>query len=111
VTAIRVESNSIIQVFDSGDAKSALTLKSGNFMSYRGNRVRFGRLTMDDADIIVYDLNPSDPLDFFLDHYKEQVAAGYTKVTPSFQLRVYMKDFDKLGPTRSTGENPVNRVL
>jgi hypothetical protein len=99
VTAIRVESNSIIQTFGSADVQPGLRSPKGNYMAYQGNRVRFGRLTMDDADIMVSDLNPSDPLDFFLDHYREQVAAGYTKITPSFQLRVYIKDFDKLGPT------------
>jgi hypothetical protein len=108
VTSIRVESNSIIQTFGHLDGKSAPRVKSGNFMSYQGNRVRFGRLTIDDTDIIVYDLNPSDPLDFFLDHYKEQVAAGYTNVTPSFQLRVHMKDFDKLGRAKPTAKSKQN---
>ena len=47
-------------------------------------------------------------MDFFLDHYKEQLAEGYTKITPSFQLRVFMKDFDKLGPAKLAAKNKEN---
>jgi hypothetical protein len=108
VTAVRVEKNSIIQTFSGTDAKSGTKMPNGNYMSYQGNRLRFGKLTMDDADITIYDMSPADPLDFYLDHYKEQMAAGYTKITTDFQLRVYMKDFDKLGavkPVAKTREN------
>jgi hypothetical protein len=35
-------------------------------------------------------------LNFFLDHYKEQLTAGYTKTTKEFGLRVFMVDFKKL---------------
>ncbi len=95
VTAVRVDGNSVIQSFGDAGTKPA-KLQKANYMSYRGNRLRFGRLTMDDADMVLYDLDPADPLDFYLDHYKEQVAAGYSKITASYQLRIYVKDFAKL---------------
>jgi hypothetical protein len=41
-------------------------------------------------------MDPRDPLDFFLDRLKEQLAVGYTKITPNFQLRIYIKDYGKL---------------
>jgi len=41
-------------------------------------------------------MDPADPLDFFLDRYKEQLAAGYTKISTGFQVREYIKDFGKL---------------
>jgi hypothetical protein len=106
VTAVRVTNNSIIQTFggnggSSNEGPPAAKLQDANYMSYTGNRLRFGRLTMDDADVTLYDLDPADPMDFFLDHYKEQLAAGYTKITTSFQLRVFLKDFNKLSPSKS----------
>jgi hypothetical protein len=73
-------------------------------MAYRGNRLRFGKLTMNDADMILIDMDPKDPFDFYLDHYREQLSAGYTKITPNFGLRVFMKDFEKL-TRRKPGEN------
>lgn len=99
VTAIRLEGDNIVQTF--GDkaaaAKSEQAAATGNYMKYRGNRLRFGKLTMTDADMDLIDMDPRDPFDFFLDHYREQLAAGYTKITPAFGLRVFMEDFDKLG--------------
>lgn len=108
VTAVRVEHNSIIQTFGGTDAKPAPKLQNANYMSYQGNRLRFGKLTMDDADVILYDMNPADPMDFFLDHYKEQLAAGYTKITTNFQVHVFLKDYDKLGQTKPTGKSKEN---
>jgi hypothetical protein len=108
VTAVRVEKNSIIQTFSGTDAKPGAKMQNGNYMSYQGNRLRFGKLTMDDADITIYDMSPADPLDFYLDHYKEQMAAGYTKITASFELRVYMKDFDKLGAVKPAAKSKEN---
>jgi hypothetical protein len=70
-------------------------------MAYRKNQLRFGKLTMSDTDLILIDMDPRDPFDFYLDHYKEQLVAGYTKETPSFGLRVYMCDYNKLQATKS----------
>ena len=108
VIAVRIENNSIIQTFGGTGTAPAAKLQNANYMSYRGNRLRFGRLTMDDADVVLYDMDPADPMDFFLDHYREQVAAGYTKISTNFQLRVFLKDFDKLGQARSTAKTKVN---
>jgi hypothetical protein len=66
-------------------------------MAYRGNELQFGKLTMRNADMTLIDMNPADPFDFYLDHYLNQLEAGYTKITANFGLRVYMRDYDKLG--------------
>lgn len=104
VAAIRLEGNTLVQTFGSDDAKSVKYLRVGNYMSYHGNTLRFGKLTMDDADLILIDMDPGDPFDFFLDHYKEQISAGYTKITPSFGLRVFVKDFNKLHQRRRAND-------
>lgn len=97
VTQVRLEADRIIQTF--GDGAVRLT-RPGNYMAYRGNQLRFGKLTMADTDMILMDMDPQDPFDFYLDHYKEQLAAGDVKVTPEFGLRVYMRDFNKLRKPR-----------
>jgi hypothetical protein len=97
VTAIRIEGNVILTTFGTASAKPASAkASSGNFMSYKGNRLQFGKLTMDDTDVTLIDMDPGDPFDFYLDHYKDQLAAGYTKISSKFQLRAFMKDYDKL---------------
>jgi hypothetical protein len=47
-------------------------------------------------------MDPNDPLDFYLDHYKEQLSPGYTKTTTDSGLRVFIKDFNKLHPAKAS---------
>lgn len=102
VTAVRIQGNEIVQTFGTPQKADFAQHLSGNFMAYRDNELRFGKLTMHDTDMVLVDMNPQDPFDFYLDHYKDQLVAGYTKTTPAFGLRVYMRDFNKLrGPTSS----------
>jgi hypothetical protein len=107
VASVRIEGENIIQEFGDSDRKPVKHIRAGNYMAFRNNRLRFGKLLMNDADLILMDMDPGDPLDFFLDHYKEQVSAGYTKITPDFGLRVFIKDYEKLHPAKSpaTGDN------
>jgi hypothetical protein len=55
--------------------------RAGNYMVFRGNRVRFGKLTMENTDLTVIDLDPGDPLDWDQDSYQDQLVAGYSKST------------------------------
>ncbi len=64
-----------------------------NYMYYQGGTLRFGRLTMQPADLLVRDLTPSTPLDFFLDHYREQLDRGYARATADGRLITYLPDF------------------
>ncbi len=82
---------------DSGGVK-LLTIpdpKARNYMFYRGGVLRFGKLTMHDADLLIVDAEPEDPFDFFLDHYNAQLVAGYEKNTPDHGLIVFMPDYKR----------------
>jgi len=100
LSSISVRGNEIVQQYGTSSSQSSSSqpsLKiSGNYMAYRGARLRFGKLTMSDTDLVLIDMDPQDPFDFYLDHYKEQLVAGYTKTTPSFGLRSYFRDYNKL---------------
>ncbi len=102
VVSVRIEGEKIIQVFGGSDAKPVKNIRAGNYMSYKNNRLRFNKLVMNDADLILIDLDPSDPLDFYLEHYKEQLSAGYTKTTLDSGLRVFIKDFNKLHAAKAS---------
>jgi hypothetical protein len=93
LTDIHIEGDRIVERFGavppahaSGDAK--------NYMHYRGNVLRFGRLTMTDTDLRLIDADPSDPFDFSPREYVAQLVAGYSKNAADGSLRVYMPDFD-----------------
>jgi hypothetical protein len=105
VVSVRIEGDKIIQVFGGPDAKPVKNIRAGNYMAYKNNRLRFNKLVMNDADLILIDMDPNDPLDFFLDHYKEQLSAGYTKTRLDSGLRVYIKDYNKLHPAKTPPGN------
>ena len=105
VVSVRMEGDNIIQIFGGPDAKPVKNIRAGNYMAYKKNRLRFGKLVMNDADLILIDMDPNDALDFYLDHYKEQLSAGYTKITPDSGLRVYIKDYNKLHPAKAPPGN------
>jgi len=95
VTGVRLAGKEIILNF--GDQhKPERAQPTGNYMAHRGAQLRFGKLTMSDTDLVLIDMNSKDPFDFYLDHYREQLVAGYTKETLNFGLRVYMRDYNKL---------------
>jgi hypothetical protein len=73
-----------------------------NYLHFRGGTVRFGRLTMSDTDLELLDSTPADPFDFAIDHYNQQLIAGYSKMTPSGGLCVHMPDYNKLKKTATT---------
>lgn len=94
LSAIAVRDNLIVQRF--GGAAPDTRGRSGNYMSYQGGQLKFGKLTMSPTDLILIDPDPRDPFDFFFANYKDQLVAGYTKNTPQDGLRVYMPDYGKL---------------
>jgi hypothetical protein len=105
VVSVRMEGDNIVQIFGGPDAKPLKNIRAGNYMAYKKNRLRFGKLVMNDADLILIDMDPNDPLDFYLEHYKEQLSAGYAKITPGSGLRVYLKDYNKLHPAEAPPGN------
>jgi hypothetical protein len=95
LTSIHIENGQITQIFGASTFPARFT-GARNYMAYRGAVLRFGKLTMNDTDLVLIDADSRDAFDFYLDHYREQLVAGYTKTTPQFGLRVYMVDFNKL---------------
>ena len=99
VTSVRIEGDQVIQVFGAGPAAGRRLCPYAsyrNYMYFRGGNLRFGKLTMTDADLALIDQDANDPFDFNLDHYNEQLVAGYSKNTPSHGLKTFMPDFDDL---------------
>lgn len=96
LSLVRIEGKRIVQVYGGKPAPHFMGHLAGNYMAYRRNQLRFGKLTMSDSDMVLLDMDPNDPFDFYLEHYQDQLVAGYTKTTPQFGLRVFMRDYNKL---------------
>ena len=109
LTAVVLERTRIRQIFGGSDRKGAATAlrpsnpKARNYMFYRGKMLRFGKLTMADADLQIVDKDPSDPFDFYLTHLNEQLDAGESHNQPDFGLVTSMPDYNDLDrPDRRT---------
>jgi hypothetical protein len=101
LTSLKIENGAIDLTFgpEMGKAAPAPISEScgaRNYLHFKGGSVRFGKLTMSDTDLELVDASPADPFDFAIDHYTEQLMAGYSKTTRAGGLCVHMPDYDKL---------------
>jgi len=104
---VRIERDELVQFFDAGRHLPELVLphpEEKNTMFYRGGTLRMGKLLMVDADMQVADTDPSDPFDFVIDRYNEQLVAGFSRNQPDYGLFVFMRDFDDVGKLPRPGE-------
>lgn len=107
LVGVHVAGDELIQEFDAGRHLPQLVLphpEEKNTMLFRGGTLRMGKLLMIDAEMQVADSDPSDPFDFFIDRYNEQLVAGFSRNQPDYGLLVFMRDFDDLGKPARPGE-------
>jgi hypothetical protein len=98
---VDVENQAILLEFKSSDEsgiQKVITSGCGgrNYLAFKGGSVRFGKLTMNDADVELIDSDPADPFDFAIEHYNDQLVAGYSKMTRKGGLCVHMPDYNKI---------------
>jgi hypothetical protein len=104
LTGVVLERTRIRQVFGGSGRRGAHTAlrpsdpQARNYMFYRGKMLRFGKLTMADADLQIVDQDPSDPFDFYLAHLNEQLVAGESRNLADFGLLTTMPDYADLAP-------------
>jgi len=107
LVAVRVEGDELVQVFDAGRQLPELVLphpEEKNAMLLRGGTLRMGKLLMVDANMQVADTDPSDPFDFYIDRYNEQLVAGFSRNQADYGLLAFMRDFNDLGKPPRLGE-------
>jgi hypothetical protein len=112
LTSVRIEGNELVQEFNDGVYAPPLSLprpQEKNWMYFRGGTLRMGKLFMVDADMQVIDTDPSDPFDFFIDYYNNQLVEGYEYNRPNYGLNTFMRDFSDLGHPLRPGERTAPR--
>lgn len=103
LASARVEGNAIAIEFEVTPSDSVFDRyvrpdsATPNFVYFRGARLRFGKLLMEDTDLLIVDADPSDPFDLNLDKYAAQLVAGTSRTLPNLGLRVEMPDYASLG--------------
>jgi hypothetical protein len=96
VTRVAVVDGRIVQVFDSGRRLPALQppLRTAAYIYHRNGVLRFGKLTMNDADLQIVGDRPG-VFEFFQREYKKQLVAGYSKNTAANGLVAHMADYSR----------------
>jgi len=99
VTSVRVADGILVQTFGSGKRQPLSPPPiSRNYIYWRGHELQFGKLTMTDTDLELVDDDEDDPFDFSVDHWNDQLVAGYSKTMPNRGLKAHMPDFSDLKP-------------
>lgn len=98
LAGVVLRDSTIVQIYrpDSGPTPAALIPPDSsavNYMYYQGSSLRFGKLTMTPADLLILDGDPSDWFEFFLDRYNDQLVAGFSRNTRSGGLITTMPDY------------------
>jgi hypothetical protein len=105
LTSVRVEGQSLVQVFGTPrPSPPGAGARQRNHIYWRGGQLAFGKLTMSETDLEIVDLDPDDPLDFSVDHWTEQLVAGYSKTLDNRGLRAFVPDYSDLKRTRAPRE-------
>lgn len=94
VARVEITDGKIVQFFDSGAHSASLNppFHSEAYIYHRGGVLRFGKLTMNDADLEIVGDRPGR-FDFFQREYQKQLVAGYSKNTPANGLVAHMVDY------------------
>jgi len=109
--SVEVVNQAIVLSFKSSDPSGKQTLVTSscggrNYLVFKGGSVRFGKLTMNDTDLELIDSDPADPFDFAIDHYNDQLVAGYSKLTRKGGLCVHMPDYNKIKQPGNSQQQP-----
>ena len=107
LSAAQIEGDELTQDFDDGRGVAPLRPPDAakNFMYFEHGTLRMGKLFMVSADMEVIDTDASDPFDFYLDRYNEQLVAGYNRNRANYGLTVYMRDLEDVGKPARPGEH------
>lgn len=111
LSRVAVVGNRLVQTFAPAEGERVPALRppdarARNYVYFSGGTIRFGKLTMSDADLQLIDADMKDAFDFFPGRYHEQLVAGYSKTTPRLGLKTYMPDFSDLRRSRNLSLKP-----
>jgi hypothetical protein len=104
ITDAHIEGNAIVQTFGSGAVRHLSPPPvAKNYIYWRGGSLSFGKLTMTATDLELVDMDPKDAFDFSVEHWNDQLVAGYSKTTSARGLKAHMPDYNDLKKAAQPG--------
>ena len=106
MTRVAIANGRIVQYFDSGRPAAPLKppVRAAGYLYHRGGVIRFGKLTMNDADLEIVGDRPGT-FDFFQREYLKQLVNGYSKTTATKGLVAHMADYSRFASETTRTEN------
>jgi hypothetical protein len=112
LTRVAIAGQRLVQTFGGSDPGRALRVPAPdarNYIYFGTGSIRFGKLTMTDADLQLIDLDPRDPFEFDPARYNIQLVAGYSKNTPQKGLKTFMPDINDVARGANAGQRGARR--
>ncbi len=102
LTAVRVANPDLEEVYGDAQQDIARTEQWRNFLRLHNGTIDFGKLTMHHVDLIMIDTSKDAWFDLDLTNYQEQLVNGYTRMTPTAGLQIFMPDLDEIPHNKKT---------
>jgi hypothetical protein len=102
LTAVRVVYPDLEEIYGNAQSEAERVEQWRNFLSLKGGSIDFGRLIMDPVDLIMIDISNDAWFDLDLAHYQKQLVYGYTRMTPSAALQIFMPDLPSIPQNPAT---------
>ena len=96
LTAVRVVNPDLEEIYGDAQTEAERVEQWRNFLSLKGGSIDFGRLIMDPVDLIMIDTSNDAWFDLDLAHYQKQLVHGYTRMTPTAALQIFMPDLQNV---------------
>lgn len=100
LTQVRIANPDIEEVFGNAQTDINRVEQWRNFIHLRNGTINFGRLTMNNVDLIMIDISQDAWFDLDLSNYQAQLVNGYTRMTPQAGLQIFMPDLKDLPKTK-----------
>ncbi len=104
LTSVRIVNPDLEEVYGSARDEVTRVEQWRNFLRLREGTIDFGKLTMRHVDLIMIDVSGDAWFDLDLTHYQEQLVNGYTRMTPSAGLQIFMPDLSTI-PRNKSNQN------
>jgi hypothetical protein len=101
LTSVRIASPDLLEVFGNAAQDVERVELWRNFLALKGGSLDFGKLTMNNVDLIMIDISKDPWFDLDLVNYQKQLNSGYTRITSESAVQIFMPDLRDLPPSKA----------
>jgi hypothetical protein len=104
LTTVHVVNPDLELIYGNGTEDVERVEQWRNFLRLTNGTIDFGKLTMNNVDLIMVDISKDPWFDLDLTNYQAQLVNGYTRMTPQAGLQIFMPDLRDI-PQKASPQN------